>query len=54
MRTALYACADAIPNVASLVDGVSYIVEERYAYEPYGIASVIEPNWTARSTSDYD
>ncbi len=50
----LYACTDAMFNVVALVDGVSYIVEERYAYEPYGIASVLEPNWTARSTSDYD
>ena len=49
-----YACIDAMFNVVALVDGVSYIVEERYAYEPYGIVSVLEPNWTARSTSDYD
>ena len=54
LNETFYACTDAMFNVVALVDGVSYIVEERYAYEPYGIASVLEPNWTARSISSYD
>jgi RHS repeat-associated protein len=46
----LYVQQDANWNVTALVD-TSGNVQERYAYDPYGKASVLDPSWNARTSS---
>jgi RHS repeat-associated protein len=47
----LYVQQDANWDVTALVDTTTGAVQERYAYDPYGKASVLTPNFTPRSNS---
>ena len=49
----LYYCADANFNVTALVD-TSGAVVERYLYDPYGKARVLNPDWSADENGDSD
>jgi RHS repeat-associated protein len=49
----LYATQDANWNTTSLVDTSGNVVE-RYTYDPYGKASVLDGGWNPRSSSSYD
>src|SRR5262249_44510607 len=44
----LYAQQDANWNVTTLVSAAG-LVQERYDYDPYGQASVLAPDWSARA-----
>src|SRR5262249_14076884 len=44
---------DANWNVTALVDILGNVVE-RYEYDPYGSVTVLAPDWTTRSSSNYD
>ena len=46
----LYVQQDANWNVTALVD-TSGNVQERYAYDPYGKPSILDPSWNARTSS---
>jgi RHS repeat-associated protein len=48
----MYVQQDANFNVTALVD-TSGNVQERYIYDPYGAATILAPNWTTRSSSNY-
>ncbi len=48
----LYVMQDANWNVTGLVN-TSGTVVERYVYSPYGVATVLAPDWSARGSSDY-
>ncbi len=48
----LYVMQDANWNVTGLVDTSGNVVE-RYVYSPYGVASVLAPDWSTRGSSDY-
>ncbi len=48
----LYVMQDANWNVTGLVDTTGAVVE-RYVYSPYGVATVLAPDWSARGSSDY-
>src|SRR5207245_693417 len=48
----LYVQQDANWNVTALID-TSGNVQERYAYDPYGLATVLAPNWTVRGSSSF-
>ncbi len=48
----LYVMQDANWNVTGLVDTSGNVVE-RYVYSPYGVATVLAPDWSTRGSSDY-
>jgi RHS repeat-associated protein len=48
----LYVMQDANWNVTGLVD-TSGAVVERYVYSPYGVVTVLAPDWSARTGSEY-
>jgi hypothetical protein len=48
-----YACPDANANVTAIVDDAG-AVTERYEYTPYGVTTVLAPNFTPRTTSTAD
>jgi RHS repeat-associated protein len=48
----LYATQDANWNVTGLVD-TSGAVQERYVNSPYGVVTVLAPDWTSRTTSSF-
>jgi RHS repeat-associated protein len=49
----LWVQQDANWNVTALVDGTGAVVE-RYAYDPFGAATVFDGSYSARSGSSYD
>jgi RHS repeat-associated protein len=48
----LYACQDANFNLTAVTD-ISASVAERYLFDPYGMRSIYEANWTAAGSSAY-
>ncbi len=48
----LYVMQDANWNVTGLVN-TSGAVVERFVYSPYGVATVLAPDWSTRESSDY-
>ncbi len=48
----LYVLQDANWNVTALVNTSGSVVE-RYMYSPYGVVTVIAPDWSTRESSDY-
>ena len=49
----LWVQQDANWNVTALVDGTGAVVE-RFVYDPYGSATALVADWTARGSSDYN
>jgi RHS repeat-associated protein len=50
----LYAEEDANGDVTSLVDNTQTgTVQERYEYDPYGMATYLDASWTSRSSSNF-
>jgi uncharacterized protein (TIGR03067 family) len=49
----LYVQQDANWNITALVD-TSASVQERYIYDPFGVFTVLAPNWGARGTSAFN
>jgi len=49
----LYALQDGNWNVTAVADATG-TVQERYEYDPYGVASVLAPDFTARGVSDFE
>jgi RHS repeat-associated protein len=48
----LYVLEDGNWNVTALVS-TSGVVQERYVYDPYGQATILDPNWNVRSNSSF-
>src|SRR5262249_32765092 len=48
----LWVQQDANWNVTALINGSGAVVE-RYAYDPFGVATVYDANWTVRSSSSF-
>ena len=48
----LYALQDANWNVTTVTDSTGTI-QERYEYEPYGVTTVLAPDFTVRTTSNF-
>src|SRR5438105_1762216 len=48
----LYAQQDGNWNVTALID-TSGNVQERYIYDPYGAVTILDPNWSVRSSSSF-
>src|SRR6266481_3652306 len=48
----MYVQQDAQFNVTALVDTTG-TVQERYVYDPYGVMTILAPNWTTRGSSSY-
>jgi RHS repeat-associated protein len=48
----LYVQQDANGNVSALVD-TSGNVQERYVYDPFGAVTILEANWSVRSSSSF-
>jgi len=49
----LYSLQDGNWNVTAVADATG-TVQERYEYDPYGVASVLAPNFTIRGVSDFE
>ena len=49
----LYYTTDANMNVTALLEDDGDVAE-RYAYDPYGSVTTMDPNWTVDTTPDYD
>jgi hypothetical protein len=46
----LYVAQDADSNIMSIFDNADNVVE-RYAYSPYGVATILTPVWSVRLKS---
>ena len=52
-RVRLYALQDAQQNTTCTLiqENGSYVVKERYVYDPHGLAMVLKPDWSRKMTS---